>query len=301
METILKTKSLTKRFRKKIAVDSVNMEIKKGDIYGFIGKNGAGKTTLIRTVAGLAAPTSGSIELFGSKDLNKGRKKMGAVIESPALYPYFTARQNLEFQKKLLGNDKNIDIDELLNIVGLKDTGRKKAKEFSLGMKQRLAIAIALVGNPEFLILDEPINGLDPAGVKDVRDMILHLNKNLGITVLISSHILEELSKIATRYGVISDGVLVDQFSKEELANRVRQFIEIEVDDLQKAMDILKENMKIRNADIVDGKIRLYEHTDDAGQINIALAQNGVMVKSLSGKGDPESYFIDLIGGKAND
>ena len=301
METILKTKSLTKRFRKKIAVDSVNMEIKKGDIYGFIGKNGAGKTTLIRTVAGLAAPTSGSIELFGSKDLNKGRKKMGAVIESPALYPYFTARQNLEFQKKLLGNDKNIDIDELLNIVGLKDTGRKKAKEFSLGMKQRLAIAIALVGNPEFLILDEPINGLDPAGVKDVRDMILHLNKNLGITVLISSHILEELSKIATRYGVISDGVLVDQFSKEELANRVRQFIEIEVDDLQKAMDILKENMKIRSADIVDGKIRLYEHTDDAGQINIALAQNGVMVKSLSGKGDPESYFIDLIGGKAND
>lgn len=301
METILKTKSLTKRFRKKIAVDSVNMEIKKGDIYGFIGKNGAGKTTLIRTVAGLAAPTSGSIELFGSKDLNKGRKKMGAVIESPALYPYFTARQNLELQKKLLGNDKNIDIDELLNIVGLKDTGRKKAKEFSLGMKQRLAIAIALVGNPEFLILDEPINGLDPAGVKDVRDMILHLNKNLGITVLISSHILEELSKIATRYGVISDGVLVDQFSKEELANRVRQFIEIEVDDLQKAMDILKENMKIRSADIVDGKIRLYEHNDDAGQINIALAQNGVMVKSLSGKGDPESYFIDLIGGKAND
>lgn len=301
METILKTKNLTKRFRKKIAVDSVNMEIKKGDIYGFIGKNGAGKTTLIRTVAGLAAPTSGSIELFGSKDLNKGRKKMGAVIESPALYPYFTARQNLEFQKKLLGNDKNIDIDELLNIVGLKDTGRKKAKEFSLGMKQRLAIAIALVGNPEFLILDEPINGLDPAGVKDVRDMILHLNKNLGITVLISSHILEELSKIATRYGVISDGVLVDQFSKEELASRVRQFIEIEVDDLQKAMDILKQSMKIRNADIVDGKIRLYEHTDDAGQINITLAQNGVMVKSLSGKGDPESYFIDLIGGKAND
>lgn len=302
MQTILKTRKLTKRFGKKLAVNEVNMEIKKGDIYGFIGKNGAGKTTLLRTIVGLAAPTSGTLELFNSADLDKGRRKIGSVIEYPAFYPHFTARQNLEIQKILLGNVKDDEIDEILKIVGLGDTANKKAKSFSLGMKQRLAIAIALIGSPEFLILDEPINGLDPTGVKDVRDLILHLNKELGITVLISSHILEELSKVATRYGVIADGVLVDQFSKKELETRVQKFMEIEVDDIEKATNIIKSNIETSKIDVVDDKIRIYDHLEDSGMINSTLSQNGVIVKSLSSRGeDYESYFIKLIGGNVND
>lgn len=302
MQTILKTRRLTKSFGKKLAVNEVNMEIKKGDIYGFIGKNGAGKTTLLRTIVGLAAPTSGTLELFNSADLDKGRRKIGSVIEYPAFYPHFTARKNLEIQKILLGNVKDDEIDEILKIVGLGDTANKKAKSFSLGMKQRLAIAIALIGSPEFLILDEPINGLDPTGVKDVRDLILHLNKEFGITVLISSHILEELSKVATRYGVIADGVLVDQFSKKELEARVQKFMEIEVDDIEKATNIIKSNIEISKIDVVDDKIRIYDHLEDSGMINSTLSQNGVIVKSLSSRGeDYESYFIKLIGGNVND
>lgn len=302
MQTILKTRRLTKSFGKKLAVNEVNMEIKKGDIYGFIGKNGAGKTTLLRTIVGLAAPTSGTLELFNSADLDKGRRKIGSVIEYPAFYPHFTARKNLEIQKILLGNVKDDEIDEILKIVGLGDTANKKAKSFSLGMKQRLAIAIALIGSPEFLILDEPINGLDPTGVKDVRDLILHLNKEFGITVLISSHILEELSKVATRYGVIADGVLVDQFSKKELEARVQKFMEIEVDDIEKATNIIKSNIEISKIDVVDNKIRIYDHLEDSGMINSTLSQNGVIVKSLSSRGeDYESYFIKLIGGNVND
>ena len=219
MNAVLKTSQLTKTYSSKQVVKELSMTIQQGDIYGFIGKNGAGKTTLIRMIAGLATPSSGSIELFGSSDLVKERAKIGTVIESPALFPNMTARENLITQCRI-ANVKDLRVvDETLELV-LSNTGKKKAKNFSLGMRQRLAIAIALIGDPEFLILDEPTNGLDPEGIKEIRDLILHLNQKKHITVLISSHILSELSKFATRYGIIHNGSLIEEFTEEELWKR---------------------------------------------------------------------------------
>lgn len=220
MDTVLKTTALTKVYNHKTVVNDLSMTIQKGDIYGFIGKNGAGKTTLIRMIAGLAAPTSGSISLFESDKLTAQRAKIGTVIESPALFPNMTARENLITQCKI-SNVKDLHtVDEVLKLVGLSDTGKKKTKNFSLGMRQRLAIAVALIGEPEFLILDEPTNGLDPEGIKEIRELILTLNHKKGITVLISSHILSELSKFATRYGIIHNGCLIEEFTEEELWKR---------------------------------------------------------------------------------
>lgn len=297
MEYVLRTKNLTKRFSKKLAVDSVNINVRKGDIYGFIGKNGAGKTTLIRIVAGLSKPTSGEVELFESKDLDKSRSKIGTIIESPAIYPTFTAKQNLIAQQKLLGKNDMKEIDDLLNKVGLADTGKKKAKNFSLGMKQRLAIALSLLGNPEFLVLDEPINGLDPTGIKEVRDLILDLNKEHGVTVLISSHILGELSKMATAYGVISNGVLVDEFSAEDLASRVRKCLVVKVDNTELASKVIEENFNTKDYEVLgDSEIHLYDLFDESSKINTLLVQNGVTVNSITTVGDDyEPYFIELM------
>lgn len=297
MEYVLRTKNLTKRFSKKLAVDSVNINVRKGDIYGFIGKNGAGKTTLIRIVAGLSKPTSGEVELFESKDLDKSRAKIGTIIESPAIYPTFTAKQNLIAQQKLLGKNDMKEIDDLLNKVGLANTGKKKAKNFSLGMKQRLAIALSLLGNPEFLVLDEPINGLDPTGIKEVRDLILDLNKEHGVTVLISSHILGELSKMATAYGVISNGVLVDEFSAEDLASRVRKCLVVKVDNTELASKVIEENFNTKDYEVSgDSEIRLYDLFDESSKINTLLVQNGVTVNSITTVGDDyEPYFIELM------
>ncbi len=220
MDVILKTTNLTKKYNHTPVVNKVSMTINRGDIYGFIGKNGAGKTTLIRMVCGLASPAEGSLELFGSSDLTAGRARIGTVIESPALFPNMTARENLMVQCKLQNITDYSRIDNVLELVGLHDIHRKKAKNFSLGMRQRLAIAIALIGEPEFLILDEPVNGLDPEGIKEVRELIVHLNQAKGITVLISSHILGELSKFATRYGIIHRGKLIEEITEEELWKR---------------------------------------------------------------------------------
>lgn len=220
MSVVLRTNQLTKCYNGRPVVDHLSMTIHKGDIYGFIGKNGAGKTTLIRMIAGLAAPTSGNALLFGSADLRKGRKRIGTVIESPALYPGMTAKENLLVHYRLQGIRDTSRADAILTLTGLKDAGRKKARDFSLGMRQRLAIAIALIGNPRFLILDEPTNGLDPEGIKEIRDLLLRLNHDLQITVLISSHILSELSKFATRYGIIHQGRLIDEFTEEQLIRR---------------------------------------------------------------------------------
>ena len=220
MDVILQTKNLTKKYGNKIVVDHVSMTICKGDIYGFIGKNGAGKTTLIRMVCGLAKPTIGNLSLFGSDHLVEKRAKLCTVIESPALFPNMTARENLIVQCKLQNITDLRKIDEILELVGLHDTNKKKAKNFSLGMRQRLAIAIALIGEPELLILDEPTNGLDPEGIKEIRELIVHLNQAKGLTVLISSHILGELSKFATRYGIIHKGKLIEELTEEDLWKR---------------------------------------------------------------------------------
>jgi len=296
MEYVLQTNGLTKMFGKKAAINNVSLSVRKGDIYGFIGKNGAGKTTLIRVVSGLAKPSGGSIKLFESEDLGSQRRKTGTMIENPAVYPNLTAEQNLHYYCRLLGLEPKDNIDEMLALVGLGDTGKKKAKNFSLGMKQRLAIAVSLLDNPEFLMLDEPINGLDPSGIKEIRELILRLNKERNITILISSHILGELSKIANRYGVINNGLLVDEFTNQDLENRCNGELEIKVDNTEKAGDILVKLLGQGNFGIFDNNTIRTRDLDKAGLIITELAQNGVIVSGSTIIGqDLEGYFMQLM------
>lgn len=297
MDYVLQTNGLTKVFGRKAAVNKVSLNVKKGDIYGLIGRNGAGKTTLIRLVSGLAKPNEGSMQLFESDDLDRQRKRTGTMIENPAVFPGMTARQNLHYYCLLLGLETEKTIDEMLALVGLTDTGKKTAKNFSLGMKQRLAIAIALLDNPEFMLLDEPINGLDPTGIKETRELILKLNKERNITILISSHILGELSKMANRYGVINNGILVDEFTNEDLEKNCAGELEIKVDNTEKAGKVLKDILQ--NADfkvVSDQTIRIKCEQDKAGMINTELSKNGVVVMSSMSVGkDLEDYFMQLM------
>lgn len=301
MEYVLKTKELTKRFGGKLAVSNVDMHIREGEVYGLIGENGAGKTTIMRMVAGLASQTNGEIELFDSSDLNAGRKRIGCVIENPAIYGNMTARENIEVFRKLVGDNRENIVEEILQTVGLGDTGKKKAKNFSLGMKQRLSIGIALLGDPDFLILDEPINGLDPTGIAEVRDLITKLNEEKKKTILISSHILGELFKVATHFGVIRKGELVEEFSRDELSEKCKQNIKIVVDNIEKAENIVREKFTA-NYNVIDGNTLLINYDlDSIDVINAALVNAGVGVKHLSLYGlDLEGYFIELMRGGAN-
>ena len=221
MDYILQTNKLTKKYGKFLALNELNMNVPKSSIYGFVGQNGAGKTTLIRLICGLQEPTRGSYSIYGvknrRKDISKSRRRMGAVVETPAIYLDMTAENNLKQQCLILGLPSYNSIPEVLELVGLSNTGKKKAKDFSLGMKQRLGIAVALMGNPDFLVLDEPINGLDPQGIIEIRELILKLNREYEITILISSHILDELSRIATHYGFINQGRMLKEISAKEL------------------------------------------------------------------------------------
>ncbi len=289
MEYVLQTKDLTKVFGKRAAVSGMNLNVYKGDIYGFIGRNGAGKTTFIRMVAGLARPSKGTIQLFGSNDLDTQRSKTGTMIENPAVFPQMTAKQNLHYYCRLLGLDPVTKIPEMLNLVGLSDTGKKKAKNFSLG--------ISLLGDPEFLMLDEPINGLDPTGIKEIRELILHLNRERKITILISSHILGELSRIANRYGVINNGIMVTEFTNEELEQRCAGELEIKVDKTAEAVDIITGMMEKDAVKVLDEHtIRVSKNLEKAGAINTELTKNGITVNSSSIVGqDLEAYFMQLM------
>ena len=303
MDYVLQTKELCKSFSGKKAVDNVSLGVEKGDIYGFIGENGAGKTTLMRMVSGLARPTSGEITLFGSRDLVAQRHRTGCTIESPALYPAMTAMQNMEVMRLLLGIEDKAACGELLELAGISYTGKKKARDFSLGMKQRLMIAMSLLGEPEFLVLDEPTNGLDPMGIKEVRDFMHRLNAEKGITILVSSHILGELEKIATRYGVISSGKMVDEFRAGELALRVGKNLLVQASEPQRASDIVKSMFP--DADIAltpENHMRIKGHVEDAGQINKALVEAGLTVSALIPEGESlEEHFLRLMaGGKTN-
>lgn len=297
METILQTSQLTKCFGKKIAVNNVSMCINKGEIYGFIGKNGAGKTTFMRTILGMANPTSGTISLFGGIPAAEAGKKIGALIEAPGLYSNCTAYENMKRFSILYGGAEE-DIKKILEFVGLGDTGKKKAREFSLGMKQRLGIAIALLGNPEFMILDEPVNGLDPSGMKEIRDLIIKLNKEKQITFLISSHLLDELSKIATKYGIINDGHLIEEFTPEELAERCRHKLKIDVDDTARAAQILTEIVPENDIKISGNTVILLSHIDESAEMNRLLAKNDILVSRIETETDSlEKYFMERIGG----
>lgn len=296
MEYVIETNNLTKSFPNKLAVDHVNMHVRRGDIYGFIGKNGAGKTTTMKLILGLINPTEGSITLFGDKDLNKGRTKIGSLIEAPGLYKNASAYENMKrFSILYGGTDK--EIKEILELVGLGKVGKRKAGNFSLGMRQRLGIAIALLGNPDILILDEPINGLDPAGIKEIRDTILKLNKEKGVTFLISSHLLDELSKITTMYGIVNEGKLVEEIDAKELMEKCKQNLKIKVSDVNKAVKVLKQNGILDKYDTNEDSVTLFNNYEDSAGINELLVKNNIKVIELSHSNSGfEDYFIERIG-----
>lgn len=299
MEYILQSHELTKLYGKKAAADHVSMSIQKGDIYGFIGKNGAGKTTFMKMVLGMIFPSGGTLELFGRRADNAARKRIGSLIEAPGLYKSCTAKENLRRFAILYGGN-DADIDRLLKLVQLENTGKKKVGEFSLGMKQRLGIALALLGSPEFLVLDEPVNGLDPAAIKNVRDIILNINREYGITVLISSHLLGELAKISTRYGIINQGILVEELTAQELMENCRHTLTVCCREPEIAVPVLREELGIESEIRRNGEtITLFEGLDRAEEINAALVRAGAGVYDLHNAAvDMEDYFIERIGAK---
>ena len=304
MEIILETNNLEKKYKDFRALNHTNIHIEKGAIYGLIGKNGAGKTTLIRIVCGLQEPTNGSYIIYGksnnSNDIISARKRMGAIIETPSIYGEMTARDNLIEQYKLVGMPSLDGIDDLLKLVGLEDTGKKKAKNFSLGMKQRLGIAIALANNPDFLILDEPINGLDPQGIIEIRELILKLNKERRITILISSHYLDELSKIATHYGFLDSGSIIQEITSEELMKKMEHKIILTVNDPKEFVKYFEQNNI--SYEVMDSKtINVY------GKHNLSKLVSGLSKKNLIAdeiheqEETLENYYMNLIGGGNND
>lgn len=304
---ILKTINLSKKYKDKFIVDNVSMNIKRGDIYGFIGENGAGKTSVIRLIVGLIKISSGSIILFNNEIGNNQetqlqRKRIGALIESPALYLDMTAYQNVEYIRLQRGIPGKGEVDKVLELVNLKPSKDKKVKDFSLGMKQKLGIAMALLGDPEFLILDEPINGLDPISIIEIRELLKRLNREKNITILISSHILKELNQLATTYGVISNGKLVDEFSEQELEEKCRKSLDIKVDDVNKAITIIEEKLNTCNFKVVNNNtIKLYEYIDQPGKVTKLLSMNDILINQITTNGeDLEDYYINLIGGNGN-
>lgn len=304
MEYILTTDNLSKQYRHFKALDGLTMHVPKGAIYGFVGRNGAGKTTLIRLICGLQEPTSGSFTLYGikntDKNIVKSRRRMGAVVETPSIYLDMTAEDNLREQYRILGLPSFEPIPELLKLVGLENTGRKKAKNFSLGMKQRLGIAVALAGDPDFLVLDEPTNGLDPQGIIEMRELLLKLNREHQITMLISSHILDELSRLATHYGIIDSGRMVKELSTEELEAACRKCMRVTVSDtrlLAPVLDDRKVEYKIISSTQADIFAKL-----NISRLTLALVKEGCELLEIQEKDESlESYFVSLVGGDGNE
>ena len=298
------TEALCKYYKHFKALNGLTMHVPKGAIYGIVGKNGAGKTTLIRLLCGLQEPTKGSFCLYGVQNNHKGiqraRRRIGAVVETPSIYLNMTAEENIKEQYRVLGLPSFEGIKELLDLVGIGDTGKKKAKNFSLGMRQRLGIAIALCGDPDFLVLDEPVNGLDPQGIIEMRELILKLNRERQITVLISSHILDELSRLATHYGFIDNGQIVKEISAPELEAACRKCLRMEVTDLRvfaQVCDSLKLEYQIVSDAMVDiyGKVRITEFV-------LALAKGGCEVLSVDERDESlESYYVSMIGGASRE
>ncbi|MCL2438647.1 MAG: ATP-binding cassette domain-containing protein [Coriobacteriia bacterium] len=298
---VLETRGLTKIYGGAAAVDNVSLTIEKGDIYGLIGQNGAGKTTFMRMVTSLAHPDSGEIELFGKADdagLQAARKRMGSVIEHPALYPNLTAKQNLEYYRIQRGIPNKGAVQQSLEFVGLTNTGKKKFKDFSMGMKQRLALALTLMSKPDFIILDEPINGLDPIGIVEIRELIKSLS-NSGVTILLSSHILTELSQIATKYAFIHDGRLVKNLTHAQLQEECKRALSLSVDDVAKTAALLETNLGITDYKQVSAtELRVYELLDKVPEITHLLTSEGIRVSAAHEVGDSlEDYYQKIIGG----
>ena len=303
MDYVLQTNSLTKKYKNFQALSGLSMNVPKGSIYGFVGKNGAGKTTLIRLICGLQEPTSGDFTLYGirndSKDIIKSRRRMGAVVETPSLYLDMTAEENLKQQYLLLGLPSFDGIRDLLKLVGLENTGKKTAKNFYLGLKQRLVIAIALAGDADFLVLCGPVNGLDPQGIVEMRELILKLNRERQITVLISSHILDELSRLATHYGIIDNGHMVKELSAKELDAVCRKCVRLEVTNTSALARVL-DSMNIEYKMISDTAADVFAKVN-VTRLTTALANENCEVLSMQEKDESlESFYISLVGGGSN-
>ena len=298
MEYILRTNTVSKKYTNYYAVDKVSISIKKGEIYGLIGENGAGKSTLMKMIAGLVEPSEGSVELFGNFVPQTERYRIGCVIESPALYAELTAKQNLEVFRKAYGLSSKESVQQILKQVGLSQYENKIVKKFSLGMKQRLAIGVALLGNPDFLILDEPINGLDPIAIANVRKILLDLNKK-GTTIIISSHILGELSKIATKYGIIKNGKLIEEITAKELNEKCQCCLKIKASDTAQAAILIEKNLHTKNYEILsDNNIRIFEYVDNPGIVNSLLVNHGIAVDECTvTKESLEDYFNEKMRG----
>ena len=299
MKDLIVTQNLTKMYGDKAAVSSMDMHVKQGDIYGFIGRNGSGKSTTLKMLCGLAFPTQGSIRVFGqSLSQESVRKRIGVLIESPGLEGGRSAYENMYLKASLMGIvDPDKEIRELLTLTGLNPDNKKLVKRYSMGMKQRLGIAMALLGGPDLLILDEPINGLDPEGMNQLRSILVELNQKKGVTMIVSSHILGELSKMATRYGIIKDGCLVKEISREELAAECKDYLYLKTADAKMAAVLLEEKLGIQNYEVrPEGEIRISQNADP-GQITTVMSSAGIPVYAIySHQQDLEGYFLDLMG-----
>lgn len=302
MENVLKLNGLTKDYHSLKALHNVTIALEQGKIYGLIGRNGAGKTTMMRMITGLGFPTSGNVELFGAikeKDLQQQRKRIGCIIETPSLMLNMTAKENMKMFRLMRGGIQSRAELEMLDFVGLNNTGKKKVKDFSLGMKQRLGLAAALISKPELLILDEPINGLDPIGVIEVRKLLKKLCVEKGVTILISSHNLPELYQIATDYIFIDNGVIKQQITLDELDAKCKRYISISCEQPQKLAQILESKLKTKNYEIApDGMVKLYDYLDEKEKLANVLFESGIAVTNLSVEGDTlEDFFVSIVGG----
>ncbi|WP_242873085.1 ATP-binding cassette domain-containing protein [Clostridium magnum] len=305
VEYALRTFNLYKKIKGNVIINDLNINVKKGEIYGLLGQNGSGKTTTLKLIVNLLKPTSGVIEFFNEPIRNKNKeflKKIGSVIEYPAFYENLTARENLQIHKTLMGYEEKNCIDDAIGMVKLKNFEGKLVSELSLGTKQKLGIARAILTKPDLLILDEPINSLDPLGIRDIRNLLGMISKKYGTTILIASHILSEIEQIADTIGIIHKGTLLEEIDYESIREKSRHSIELIVDDVNKASFLLSEKMNINNF-LVFGlnKIKIYERLNDSGRINVFLCKNNVEVKSVNIKRDTlEEHFVSLIGESQN-
>lgn len=300
---IFEARNITKKYYGSLALDAFQMQIPEGSIYGFIGENGAGKTTLIRLAAGLDFPTEGTVSLFGDdtpKGLMRQRRRTGFLVEGPALYLDMNAKQNLEMVRMQRGIPEKSSTDGMLELFSLQHTGRKRVKDFSLGMRQRLGIAMALIGEPEFLVLDEPINGLDPTGILEIRNLLKRLNYERGTTILVSSHILSELDHMATHYGFIHKGKMVQEITAKSLAEKCRRYILLRVPNPEKAAALLELKFKDIPFEVYpDRSIHVYSVTERTAELSSYLAENHIFIEEMTIRGDNlETYFENLVGGE---
>ena len=301
--SVIQTTGLSKRYKDRWAVDRLDLRVEQGDVYGFIGRNGAGKSTTLKLLCGLARPTQGEALVFGKPIRDPvARRRVGALIEQPGLYPDLSGRENLRLYAALLGLDRpERQVDQILETVGLSPKEKKQVRHYSMGMKQRLGVGLALLGGPDLLLLDEPINGLDPEGIREMRELLLRLNRERGLTILVSSHILGELSKIATRYGIIQEGRMVEQVTASELEQKCTDYLHLRTDQPQKAAALLERELRVARWEMrPEGEIRIYEAVDTkaAGQV---LAQAGIAVEEMGlHRQDLESYFLERMGGSGH-